>query len=583
MLLWDSTEKNAWLVAILDGPGIVRKIPFSWSLGSWDAFEISEDSHGRVWLTAALPTVVRCDPEGGSAHIFDLTSLSDDPSKKNWNRVGFTEDLRGGQWLWTANLAENYAGLKWPVKVDGNSLSRLSDIPGFTGRRLQALQVRDKDSLWMLTRQDGIFTLDLQSLSATSVPQPAKNALDSLDGIFPFGAGRLVLDDGRAHPSVWQYEDGQWTRRFGGAHVPLSFGNRPVPASLILDAGAIFAAHNGILFVPKDKTKEARLIDWRSGWTMGGGEFLGLGGNRFAAVTLSGSPPRWAVADLSDYLAPRPQSDVLEYSPWRGWAVDAEERIFTLMEEKAIALSIWENGAWRKSPLPPALKNDCLSHVKLDSRSRVWVFSEDINYPVGILSADLSTWEVQPDFSSALVAHCADLDGFAKDLSWLRPITGPNGRVVFRTENWEIKSWNGQFWKTWKLQDIGSFANGDRVSMPFFDGAGHLCVNTLRSDKTWVLGDDGKWTGCARQPGIPDKWTSNTPSHVDCHLPDDFRPQNIQNPWVATDNSGVTWVGGNNNLYKHYKGHTVAMFDGKAVHPFLKNPWIESVRADRFG
>ncbi|MFZ4778362.1 MAG: hypothetical protein ACOYM3_23580, partial [Terrimicrobiaceae bacterium] len=319
-------------------------------------------------------------------------------------------------------------------------------------------------------------------------------------------------------------------------------------------------------------------------WTLtGAAQFLSLGGDRYAALSHGGTPPRWMVADLHDHLSPRPQAEAVEILPWRGWAVDSQDRIFSLLEEKAKELSVWENGSWRKILLPAELKNDRISHVELDSKNQVWLFSDEINLPVGILSGDLKTWETQPDYLTALLKHTDDLGEMGKDLWWLRPVTGPRGQIAVRTQNWQIVHWDGLAWRTWKIQDMGSFAKDDRVSTPFFDGEGNLCVNTLRSDKTWKLGADQKWIGVEKMPGITDMWTNNIPRRTDRTLPEGFRPADIRDPWVAADNLGMTWVAGNGNLFKNYKGRTAAMFDGKAVHPFLRNPPIYSARVDRSG
>ena len=579
-----STGKNEWVLAILDGNRIAQKIPFAWGIGSWDFFSMAEDSSGRIWLSGGLPEVVRCDPATGTARAFDLAPLDTGPPKKKWNTVFVTEDLRGRLWLWTSNRADNYVSLPRPVRVQDDSLELLPDIPGFTGRQpIVDLRVRDNDSLWIGARKEGLFVLNLDPLSVEPVPEPEKNAFRPLDGIFPFGNGWLVVAGVGSRMRLWQLADGKWTQRVPPDQFHFMQWNLPAPACLDVHSGAVLAADKGIVFVPHDG-EGAKLLDWRNGWTLGGAaQFLSLGGDRFAALSHGGTPPRWVVADLRDYLAPRPQSDAEEILPWRGWTVDAQDRVFTLLHQKTPDLSVWEKGSWRKIPLPTDLKADQLSHVEFDSQNRLWFFSDDINLPVGILSADLKTWETQPDYQSALVRHREDMDGFAKDQWWLRPITGPGGQIAFRTQNWEIKSWDGKAWHMWKENDIGPFSKDDRVSTPFFDGAGRLCVNTLHSDKTWKLGDDQKWTASTKLPGIADMWTSNSSRHVDRKLPDGFSVRDIRDPWVATDNLGVTWVAGNSNLYKCFKGRTVAVFDGKTVHPFLRNPPIHSVRVDRLG
>lgn len=575
--------KGEWVLAIVEGNRIAQRLSFSWSLDSGDFFAMVEDSQGRIWLTGRMPEVVRCDPAAGTSRILDLAPLYVGPENKNWNRVFLTEDLRGGLWLWTENQASNCVSIPRPVRVRGDSLELLPDIPGYTGRQLVSLRVRDKDSLWIGTSKEGLFILSLETLSAEPVPEPEKNAFNPFIKIFPFGSGWLVLSGAGSRMRLWELIDGKWTCRVPPYQFKIYRGYPLGPVYLDMKSGAVLPSENGILFIPHNG-ESAKLIDWRHGWTLAKAEqFLSLGGDRFAAWSNGGNPPWWAVADLNDVLAPQTQSEAVEILPWCAWTVDSRDRIFTLLKAKSTVLDIWENGSWREVPLPKELKNDMRSHVEVDSQNRVWVFCEQNKYPVGILSSDLKTWETQPDYQSALAKHCEDMDGFAKDRSSMRPITGPHGQIAFQTEVWKIAHWDGSVWKTYDLPDIGSFSKDDRMSTPFFDAEGRLCVNTKRTDKTWKLGGDQKWTAETKIPGLPDRDVGGALASERQKLPDDFVPKDIRKPWIATDNLGVTWVAGNSNLYKFYNGRTVAIFDGKAVHPFLRNPKVQSVRVDRFG
>lgn len=580
--VWN-TGKTEWVLAILDDKQITQSIPFSWHLGSYDFFSMAQDSTGRIWLSGGTPEVVRFDPSAGTFHTFDLAALYTGEPKEKWCDVFLTEDLRGGLWLWTSYRGDKSVSLPGPVRIQGDALNLLADIPGLTARTVDCLLPRDKDSLWMDARHDGLFVFNLETLSAEPVPEPQASAFRfSFHGIFPFGKGFLVLSGYKSGFSLWQFADGKWTRRTTPDSVPLMMTDGRAPAYLDAKSGALIATADDILYVPHDG-EGTKLLDWHSGWILTRpAQFLSLGGDRFAALS-SGGDTRWAVADLNDLLAPRPQSDATEFLPWCGWAVDSQDRIFTLLKPKSAVLDVWENGSWREIPLPKDRRNDLPTEIEIDSQSRIWVVCFLDKLPVGILSSDLNTWETEPDYLSALAKHCEDFGGFANVQSRLRPIAGPHGQIAFRTTNWQIIHWDRTSWKTWDLFDIGPFAKNDRVSTPFFDDGGRLCVNTLRSNKTWKLGDDQKWTGETKVPGIPDSEMGDAQSPERQELPKDFTPQDIRYPKIATDNLGLTWVAGNSNLYKYYKGRTVAIFGGKEVHPFLKNPAIRSVRVDRFG
>jgi len=609
--VWN-TGKNEWILAILDDKQISQRIPFEWRLGDYDSLSMVQDSSGRIWLSGGSPEVVRFDLPAGTFHTFDLTPLqTSDPKeksgdiflnertfrpfkpekkgpKKMWSDVFFTEDLRGGLWLWSTSRGDNYAALPGPVRVQGETLSVLADIPGLTGYTVDYLLPRDKDSLWINAHFGGLFVFNLKTLIAEPVPEPQATAFrESFHGIFPFGKkGFLVVSEYNSGFALWEFAKGKWTRRKVSDSLPPMVGYGSTPAYLNAKSGALIGIADGLLYVPHDE-KGTKLLDWRRGWRLiKPSHFISLGSDRFAALS-SGGGTRWAVADLNEFLAPRALSDAVEILPWFGWTVDSQDRIFTLLKPKSSVLDVWENGLWRKIPLPKDLRNDIPSHIEIDSRNRIWVISTESKLPVGILSSDLKKWELAPDYLTALAKHCDDFGGFNNPQSGLRPIPGPHGQVALRTAERQIVHWDRTVWKTWDLSTIGSFAKDDRVGSPFFDDGGQLCVNTLRSDKTWKLGGDQKWTGEPKMSGIPDRALEEAQSPARREppkaLPKDFTPQDIISPTIATDNLGVTWVAGNGNLYKYCKGRTVALFAGKEVHPFLKNPGILSVRVDRFG
>ncbi len=580
--VWNVDESD-WVLSILDGREVVETIAFSWNLDSWDRFEMTEDSDGQIWLTGGFPEVIRCEPATRGLRTFDLRPHGFRSEAKEWNAVHFTQDGHGNRWLWTSNRASNQNALNTPLRVAGDTL----EVPPILGETfandIVQLSVRDANSLWWVTRNEGLVSLSLDGLTLNALPEPKPGVFRSVDGLVPLRNGCLILTGVGSRSGVWQWIDDRWIERLPPGTIRFIRWNLALPASLELASGVIVAAENGILFLPTDGEK-FQFIDWRNGWPMSApSQFLPLGGDRFTALTFSGTPPRWVTADMNDLLEKRPVADTEEILPWRGWAVDDSDRVFTMMGEKAPGLSVWDAGAWRIIPLPTDLESNRVAHIEIDGLGRIWLFSDDTTAPVGILSADLQSWETRPDYPTALVTHRDGLGEMGRELWWLRPVVAADDQIAFRTQNWKIMHWDGGAWRTWELADIGEFSEQDRVSTPFFDGEGDLCVNTRKSDKTWRLGPDGDWTSVVKLPGIEDMWTDNIPRRVDRTLPEDFQPTNLREPWVAKDNLGMTWAAANNNLFKYYKGRTVAIFDESRAHPFLKNPPISSVRVDRFG
>lgn len=594
--LW-AADQGEWIVAVLEQGRIVRMLPFSWPVGSWDRLDFQAGANDTLWLSGEDPRVVRLSLRTGEVTVFDLSPHVAPGSHKKWNAAGVVEDGQGGTWIWSRHRADNYFVAAGLFRVKGNELEPVPKIEGFAGRRILDLAPRDAETLWVFDRVLGLFVLHLRDLRVEPVEPPEKNAFRSSFAIFPLQADWLVLTGSGSRQAVWRLAGRDWTKIFPEGACSFIFWDRPGPASAEVASGRLLAANEGVLFVPKDGAPP-RLLDWKSGFPLTAPrQILALDGDRFAAISGSGSPPRWIMAELAEYLSSRKKAPAEDITPWRGWAVDAEERVYTLLRQNPAALSMWDDGEWHEIPLPEGIKRDQLNHVTVDARNRVWVFTDHVPQAVAVLETDRKTWRVAADFRTALREFRDGLENFLTGFAWLRPIPGPDGKIAFRTPQWTIEAWDGTAWRTWKLDEIvrpkamtlnpadspvGTNRKDDRVSTPFFDAEGRLCVNTLRSESTWKLGEDGSWTPKAKEPGITDMWTNNQPNRVERKLPAGF-PHRIKEPWVAVDNVGSTWVAGNGNLFRHRGGKTIAVFDEGSAHPFLANPQIGAVRVDRRG
>lgn len=590
-------EKNEWLVAVLKDGSLIRTIPFSWPVGSWDRVDVLVASDHSVWLSAEDPRVVRVRPETGGVTVYDLTPHQTAARHKRWNMTGVAEDGGGGIWIWSRFAADNALSANGLLRVNGRKLE--SPLPGFPGRRLLDVVPRDKDSMWLVDRRLGLYVLHCVPLQVEAAPPPHPNAFHSSTMIFPFGKNWLVLTGSGSRKAVWKYADGDWTDLYPDRKCSFVTWDRDKPPSAEIASGCLLGAQEGVLFVPKGGGPP-RLLDWRVGFPLTAPrQILALDGDRFAAISGGGSPPRWIMTDLITYEKKISAANgVRDIVPLAGLAVDARERVFARLSEHPDALSMWDNGTWSEIPFPEGINTSVISFLERDANDRIWGFSRShLDEPVAVLEADRKSWQVADNFRSALVKFQDDLENFLAEESWLRPVCGPGGKIAFRSPNWTIEFWDGRAWRAWKLGDIVSSVTlsldpaksttpqvlwDDRVSTPFFDAEGRLSVNTLRTTSTWKFGADGQWTPFPKEAGILDPWTNNQPNRVTRRLPPGF-PHSLRDPWIVEDNVGTTWVAGGGNLFRWRKGKTVAVFAEGTAHPFLANPPIRGVRVDHQG
>lgn len=581
-VVW-SVSDGKWILTVLKGAKVEQSIPFDWENKSWDHLEMTEDSDGGIWLTGEVPKVVRARFPDSGVVTYDLTPFRRANRGSNWNDVGFLEDGRGTRWLWTRNTADNYAGIDLPVRVEGETLSPLSDVEAMKGQALMDVQARDRDSLWFVARK-GVFVFSLDTLQAEKVPPPGEKDFRFLYTIIPNGKNWVLFGGSPAEPELWELRAGKWVRRVLPPHVAFNTSNPEEPYYMRLHGGLVFAARDGLLFLP-DGSNNGKLLDWHNGWLLGSTRsVVPIKGSRFFATPWDSRAGCGMVANLEDYLLPKPAVDASMISPRSGWAVDANDRVFTILDD-SLTVNAWTGREWIEIARPESLPLRWRYDIEIDARGRIWVFpdSSDLNRPIAILSPDLKTWETFPRFDDALVKYHEDLDGFAKAREWKRPILGPRGQMAYRTPNWLLRYWNGSEWRSWKLEEIIGPASDDRVSTPFFSPEGDLCVNTLKSPNTWRLVDGKQWKSEAKREGIPDRWTENQ-SHVErAELPDGFSAYKLRSPSVAVDNQGRTWVAGSGRLFVFHNGRIAPVFEDGKMHPFLASPSISEVRTDRAG
>jgi len=441
------------------------------------------------------------------------------------------------------------------------------------------VQARDRDSLWFVTRKR-LFSFSLDTHKADLVPPPDGKDFRFLYTIIPNGNNWVLFGGSPAEPEFWELRSGAWVKRVLPPRAGLNTSNPDDPYYLRMPEGLIFAARDGLLYLP-DGSDSATLLDWRNGWPLGSTRgVMPLEGSRFFATPWDGRSGRGVIVSLEEFLSPKPSAGASVVSPRSGWAVDASDRVFTILGDSLI-LNVWTGREWVETPRPESLPLRWRYDIEIDARGRIWVFPEssDPKRPMAILSPDLKDWETFATFDDALVKYREDLKNFAAGNDSRRPILGPRGQIAYRTPTGQLRYWDGSAWRSWKLEEITGPASGDQMATPFFSSEGDLCVNTRKSPKTWRLADGKRWQGEEKRDSPADKERQET----ERELPDGFSAYKLRSPVVAVDNLGRTWVAGSGRLFVCHNGRIASVFEEGKVHPFLASPSLSEVRTDHAG
>ncbi len=205
------------------------------------------------------------------------------------------------------------------------------------------VQARDRDSLWFVARK-GVFIFSLDTLQAEKVPPRERR-------IFVFSTPSFQRQKLAAfrriscRPELWELGAGKWGRRVLSPHVAFNTSNHEGPYYMRLHGGLVFAARDGLLFLP-DGSDKGKLLDWHNGWPLGSTRsVVPIKGSRFFATPWDSRAGCGMVANLEDYLLPKPAVDASMISPRSGWAVDANDRVFTILDD-ALTVNAWTGREW---------------------------------------------------------------------------------------------------------------------------------------------------------------------------------------------------------------------------------------------
>jgi len=618
---------NEWMAAWSRGTEILGEVQFSWEASPTGDLFCTESPDGTLWLSTRSPVVIKVTPpqekNPAAARSWDLRPWAQNPDARSWHSLHAVPDDSGGIWLWShpSTTSQTIGRLPGLMHRPAGADTWLPgpELPEGTEPPIRFVGNGPSGTLWIGDYRGRLLSLRPGDDDMKEFVPPPTHRLLGLAWTWPDGEeGLFALAGTSTKPAVWQWNKNGWERIISNEEFTFADNYRTRQSLLILPEGLLFGSHEGLIWLPQEKADngqkvwgKGRLLNWETGFPLVRVEqILRLPDNSIGVRASREAARRWWAGTLEELLAGGAPSEKAEWiRPHRGWVVDAEDRVYTLLHERPASLQEWSQGVWRDIRLPEGINTSRLSEIDVDAQQRIVIVSFEASEPVLLLGADRKTWQVFPDYFTTLL----ELGNDAVDLwkgshdQWkrsrpLRPARTPDGTIAFLDRQSRLHLWNGDAWRQWEKKDFFTperlaadpvndprrpwldeperRISADEFWPPFVAEGGRLAFNVRFSKHTWYWSDGGDWLAGNKVPGPDDpllsSTTKSTPLPRGADVPS--RPRS-----VVVDNHGTVWAVAGGDLYRYRDGKTATLFGEQEVHPFLNEPQLQEARVDRDG
>jgi hypothetical protein len=524
------------------------------------------DSKGNVWVTHKGPSILRTTRTGTLEEVYSipkehLLNVQDEKGRNSFFEAPrMLEDGRGHLWFWMEGRSNNVIRFDGFIEFDGSNFIHrtFSNIP--PEARCYALEPEDQEHLLASFRGGGLYRIDLSTLVATRIEDPAPNAFRDVVQIF-----RSKGTDYVVAPSFYSRRDGDilWRWRPGEQAEKMTAGLGQVPAHsmpwLQLPEGLVLGATGiGLAFVPPNG--DMQTLDWSS---------------KVAART----PKRLFRTPSNDLLvvSGRAGSATAPLPPWpkpagnpafelinskSGYARDSRGHVWAIDDIKR-QLEEWDGYHWL--PRPDSFSNKWFEALAVDSHDRVWIIGRD--HGPYVWDQATSQWKEWPNTHEAVENYLREDPRFVIHpyYSWHMASSG-DGRAILRQGTaGSAEYFDGKTWFKWRREQLGhGYPQSDRQGNFFIVGR----------DQAWQLaGDD--WTpvsaaDASRMPRPKIAWDAA----------DSVVGRTKAGQDIVRDQNGDTWFTAERRLYRAHGDRQVPIFKENEANPFLDGRGLMNVIID---
>jgi len=547
----------------------------------------------NVWLTGEGKDIYRISSTGEALLAYSIAASQlhfYGRNSEQHNPVYATLDGRGRVWFWSNSLAggSNIASIRGVLIHDGERFVHHPILEGVPDKKYSVIEKMDDRRMWLAVEEDGLYEIDIHSLTARRVPEPAPEAFRYVQRIFSVDEDWYVVSGamGQSVPEpggnglsgvLWRQRDGHWQRIVNGIDKRVEYRHVPGRPWFWAEEGLWLGSFgSGPWFVPVDGSAPMHL-DWRYGLRLTDTQRLfRLNDRMVLAIDLNRGTLAANIEDL--LIAPSAFPRVLTLKPKRPLIRDARARIWGVLSTGTRMLSEWNGAKWLEHALPSGFDPEQLAYLSIDSRGRVWLVPDYRRGPAVIFDPGGNHSEYFDNYPMALQAQLQQPQGFRLGRAeQMVPSFSSDGRICFLDDWSKITYFDGRIWRKWGREHIKGDNDFTTDGPPFFNRRGKLSVNI--EGKTWEFTESDGWHLSDYERGFGDKPLQGAPKPIAV-------PHNcgISNPESIVLEDGILyWLTRNGQLYRGIPGLCLSQFEGGHYHPFIDGRQILEAFTDRKG
>ena len=481
---------------------------------------VMPDSQGNLWVTEAGVNICKADVRQNRTLVHTITTGELWPGGNATSRlpVSIAEDARGRIWFWSDYLLgdDSRGAIHGVLTSENGAITNRPTLDGVPDGRISVIAPLDGDTLWLAVRDAGIFSVNLDTLSATRIAEPDTNAFSVVQNIFCVRQTRYVISGSPGEfnssgllSALWRWRGGHWTKVIDGLDTdatPEQLASRHW--SVTSDGLWLGAFGMGGWFVQLDNGL-AQAVNWQKNspfdsinrwFQLKSGQMMGLQFGRGAIVAdaalLTQPPIRPALARIIRTGLPLVQT--------------GDGRVFGFLRDRPGMFCEWEGTIWHEYPLPDGFQPDGGHETILDSLNRIWwvhlPYGTPDSTPSYIFDPARGRFEKYSSYPSALQAQAPLLPGLRLGANeYFAPKFSPDGRICFEDKFSKLYYFNGRVWREWEKAKISNPQNWYQpIVNPFFTADGSLAVTVNKA--TWTFNElDGWRTNAAARPAEESK------------------------------------------------------------------------------
>lgn len=527
------------------------------------------------------------------------------PGDKDLSQMGVAlrvlEDGSGGVWFYSDEYAVGddifVTAQRGFLKWDGKNWKAYPAPKGLPDKSYTCVIKRDASSFWVGTKENGLYILDLRTMTATHVTEPEPGAFCRILSVqdvngqpyvatYSVGETKGRYDTSQRVGTLWRLtsksfsaedpaklKSGGWEMVLRGLDRGTDFRGS-IHRAILADAGGLWvAARTGGVWRLRPGANPL-LVNWRQGFNLSACNAVipQADGRLFCAGSVT-------VDDIRPF-AREPIVDWPKIFTVHGYLTqDKQNHLWGMSDFAARQIREWDGVQWRSYALPADYEMRDYFYVCKEAMGRIWVMPQVANGKVIIANPNDGRWLTYPNFKTAMTTELAKWRPatFSKlgigTGGWLEVEFQAPNRIVYRNADDGVDYFDGKTWQSWNAKTVsaGEMEGDSWRDGPYFNSRGQITANlggwiySRNAKGAWKLDEHAKSRRDERELQPPPG-------------------SGIENPQsIVKDREGTVWIVKDRQLYKVKFGLCIPQIAPEERNPFYDGRGLLAVYVDARG